>query len=108
MKLTNYIISAIALLSMMPVASAQNAKAVISATPEKAGGIYYAYDVQKDSLPSVPDGYAPVYISHYGRHGSRWPVNQKIYKITGDFFQQQQLAENITPEGKAIWKQVTL
>ena len=108
MKLTNYIIAAVAALSMLPAASAQNAKAIISATPEKAGGIYYAYDVQKDSLPSVPDGYAPVYISHYGRHGSRWPVNQKIYKTAGDFFQQQQLAENITPEGKAIWKQVTL
>ena len=107
MKLTNYIISAVAALSMMPVASAQNAKAIISATPEKAGGIYYVYDMQKDTLPTVPAGYQPVYISHYGRHGSRWPVNKKIYKTAGDFFQDQQLAENITPEGKDVWKMVT-
>ncbi|MDE5996768.1 MAG: histidine phosphatase family protein [Muribaculaceae bacterium] len=108
MKLIKYFIAAVAALTMVPAASARNAKSIITDCPEKAGGIYYAYDAEKDSLPPVPDGYTPVYISHYGRHGSRWPVNQKIYKITGDFFQQQQLAENITPEGKAVWKQVTL
>ncbi len=108
MTLTRYLLAAAAAVLMIPTASAQSSKSIIAASPEKAGGIYYAYDVEKDSIPPVPDGYAPVYISHYGRHGSRWPVNQKIYKITGDFFQQQQLAENITPEGKAVWKQVTL
>lgn len=87
--------------------SATYIKEVVSACPEKAGGIYYAYDVVSDSVAPVPDGYSPVYISHYGRHGSRWPVNQKIYKTAGDFFQRQQLAENITPEGKGVWKQIT-
>lgn len=80
---------------------------VISECPEKAGGIYYAYDVEQDSIAQVPEGYVPVYVSHYGRHGSRWPVNQKIYKIAGDFFQEQQLAENLTAEGRSVWKQVT-
>lgn len=86
---------------------AKEVEKVIVRCPEKAGGIYYAYDVEADSLPPVPDGYAPVYISHYGRHGSRWPVNRKIYKTAGDFFQEQQLAENLTPEGKDAWKAVT-
>lgn len=107
MTLKRYILASAIALSFLP-ATAHTSKNIISANPEKAGGIYYAYDVEKDSLPSAPEGYAPVYISHYGRHGSRWPVNQKIYKNAGDFFQQQQLAENITPEGKALWKQVTL
>ena len=80
----------------------------IGECPEKAGGIYYAYDVTADSMASVPEGYTAVYVSHYGRHGSRWPVNQKIYKTAGDFFQEQQVAENITPEGKGVWKMVTL
>ncbi len=108
MTLTRYFLAVAIALSLVPVAAAQSSKSIISATPEKAGGIYYAYDIETDSLPPVPEGYAPVYISHYGRHGSRWPVNQKIYKNAGDFFQRQQLAENITPEGKALWKQVTL
>lgn len=82
-------------------------KDVIASSPEKAGGIYYAYDVDKDSVVSAPEGYTPVYISHYGRHGSRWPVNERMFKIAGDFFQEQQLSENITPEGKDSWKMVT-
>lgn len=80
-------------------------------TPEKAGGIYYAYEENippLDSLVSIPDGYTPVYISHYGRHGSRWPVKDRIYKVASDFFQREQLKENITPEGKKIWKMVSL
>ena len=84
-----------------------NVENVLADCPEKAGGIYYAYDVKEDSIASAPEGYTPVYISHYGRHGSRWPVNQKIYKTAGDYFQEQQLTENITPEGKAVWKLVT-
>lgn len=108
MSLERFFMIACAVMSMISASAALEVESVIAGCPEKAGGIYYAYDVEKDSIPPVPDGYAPVYISHYGRHGSRWPVNQKIYKITGDFFQQQQLAENITPEGKALWKQVTL
>lgn len=79
----------------------------LAVCPEKAGGIYYAYDVTQDSVAPAPEGYAPVYISHYGRHGSRWPVNQKIYKTAGDFFQEQQLAENLTTDGRAVWKMVT-
>lgn len=79
---------------------------VFDECPEKSGGIYYAYPMEKDSMASVPEGFEPVYISHYGRHGSRWPVKERIYKVCSEFFQQQQLAENITPEGKEIWKLV--
>lgn len=79
-----------------------------SITPEQAGGIYYAYDVVSDSAATAPAGFEAVYLSHYGRHGSRWPVNGKIYQITSDFFQAQQLKENLTDEGKRVWKLTTL
>lgn len=81
---------------------------MLGITPEQAGGIYYAYDVTTDSAAAAPEGYRAVYASHYGRHGSRWPVNKKIYKITSDFFQEQQLAQNLTDEGKRVWKLTTL
>ncbi len=108
MRLTRFFMMASAAVSMISASAGLTVEKVIAECPEKAGGIYYAYDVEVDSIPTVPEGYSPVYISHYGRHGSRWPVNQKIYKTAGDFFQQQQLAENITPAGKAAWKMVTL
>lgn len=107
MKLKGLFLICAAAMSATPLFGTKAVESVISACPEKSGGIYYAYDVENDSVAPVPEGYKPVYISHYGRHGSRWPVNQKIYKTAGDFFQAQQLAENITSEGKAVWKKVT-
>ena len=80
-------------------------------TPEQMGGIYFAYpekDAAAAAMQAAPEGFKPVYVSHYGRHGSRWPVNAKIYKHTADFFQEQQLAQNLTDEGKAAWKLTTL
>ncbi len=107
MKLIRLLMATAAFAAYAAGNAATDVQRVISECPEKAGGIYYAYDAVADSVAPAPEGYHPVYISHYGRHGSRWPVNQKIYKIAGDFFQEQQLAENITPEGKEAWKMVT-
>lgn len=107
MKLIRLLTFASALATCLCGSAAWDLKQMVEDCPEKAGGIYYAYDVKVDSVAPAPAGYQPVYISHYGRHGSRWPVNQKIYKTAGDFFQEQQLAENITPEGKTVWKMVT-
>jgi len=41
-------------------------------TPEQTGSIYYAYPVPSSTYTPAPTGYEPFYISHYGRHGSRW------------------------------------
>ena len=49
--------------------------AVSALTPEQSGGIYYAYPYTTDSLAPVPAGFKPVYMSHYGRHGSRWAID---------------------------------
>ena len=47
---------------------------------EKLGGVYYAYPATATELKEAPRGYEPFYISHYGRHGSRWLPNDKRYK----------------------------
>ena len=46
---------------------------------EQMGGVYYAYPVTETTLAAAPEGYEPFYISHYGRHGSRWLPNDKRY-----------------------------
>lgn len=48
---------------------------------EQLGGTFYAYPLPKAvSVPMVLDGYRLVYISHYGRHGSRWMTNDERYE----------------------------
>ena len=53
-------------------ADAQTAREQIAAVPERAGGIYHSYEYRPAAAAPAPDGYTPFYISHYGRHGSRW------------------------------------
>lgn len=48
-------------------------------TPEQAGSIYYAYPTPSGISTPVPKGYLPFYISHYGRHGSRWMTADERY-----------------------------
>lgn len=80
----------------------------IAATPEKSGGIYYAYPYSTDSLAPVPAGFEPVYISHYGRHGSRWHTSAKLHDNTLKVLQKQYAAGNLTAEGEEVMKLVEI
>ena len=48
-------------------------------TPEQLGSIYYAYPAPTEAPAPAPEGYEPFYISHYGRHGSRWMTDDVRY-----------------------------
>lgn len=60
-------------------AAARNLKEEIMQSPEKMGSIYYAYPTPNGIQTPVPDGYTPFYVSHYGRHGSRWITSDERY-----------------------------
>lgn len=77
---------------------------------EQMGGIYYAYPEYKAAkYTAVPEGFIPFYISHYGRHGSRWMTSDARYEwIISQFADKK----NLTKLGKKaekmlqiVWKQ---
>lgn len=92
----NKLIFALCGLGLAFSATAANPRADISANPKKSGGIYYAYPVSGDSLAPIPAGYEPVYISHYGRHGSRWMINERIFPIILNTLAAQRAEGNTT------------
>ncbi len=48
---------------------------------EKTGGVLYAYPEEEiKPLTPPPPGYQPFYISHFGRHGSRYLISDDEYK----------------------------
>ena len=52
----------------------------ITADPFLAGGNAVDYDrLPRKALTPTPKGYEPYYLSHYGRHGSRWLLNERDY-----------------------------
>lgn len=74
----------------------------IAATPEKSGGIYYAYPYTTDSLPPVPTGFKPVYISHYGRHGSRWHSSDTLHETTVKELNKEFKSGNLSKDGETV------
>ena len=72
-------------------------------TPEQTGGVYYAYPVKEAARIDVPEGLKVFYISHYGRHGSRWVTSKERYKYVNRFFADD---SNLTPLGKDVKKRM--
>lgn len=77
-------------------------RAEIAATPEKSGGYYYAYPYSTDSMAIVPDGFKPVYLSHYGRHGSRWVTSSSLHRKVVDVLENEKRNKNLTKAGESI------
>ena len=48
--------------------------------PDAAGGIYYTYRYTPSQTTPAPKGYKPFYISHFGRHGSRYHASKGVYE----------------------------
>ena len=74
----------LSILTMTAVAltiGAQTAREEISANIYLAGSNYLDYDRQlpTQKLTPAPKGYEPYYMSHYGRHGSRWLISENSY-----------------------------
>ena len=75
-------------------------------TNEQLGGVYYAYPSAVASewqLPTLPAGYQPVYVSHYGRHGSRWLPSEDRYEWVMEHFENK---KNLTKTGLRLRRQL--
>lgn len=71
-------------------------------TPQQAGSIYYAYPDPPAVFTPAPSGYEPFYISHYGRHGSRWMTADVRYTEVVSVFDSLYRCSELTPLGKDV------
>jgi len=82
--------------------TAQTTFEEMSADLNKTGGVYYAYPtVSADNTPA-PKGYKPFYVSHYGRHGSRYLISDNDYIWIWKLFHKAEEANALTPLGKDV------
>ena len=82
-------------------------KAALLQMPEKLGSIYYAYPgPQQEILTDAPKGYEPFYISHYGRHGSRFQPSDERYKTVLEILEAAYKEGNLTPLGEDVLSRV--
>ena len=54
----------------------------------------------------APEGYKPFYISHYGRHGSRWHASESIYENPRAQLRKAAEAGKLTPLGEDALRRV--
>ena len=74
----------------------------------KTGGVYYAYPVSETQNTKAPKGYKPFYISHYGRHGSRFLISQRDYYSVYNVLEKADKAGTLTALGKNLMGRIVL
>ncbi|MFV0537064.1 MAG: histidine-type phosphatase [Dysgonomonas sp.] len=95
------------LLAVLGVAFSQTTKEELFATPEKTAGVYYTYpDQDIVSYTAPPKGFEPFYISHFGRHGSRYLISDSDYKNVLDKFEDANKNNALTILGKDVYSRL--
>lgn len=75
----------------------------LKADPRKAYGTDYPYDHSPVTLTKAPRGYKPFYISHYGRHGSRYYWNAFLYREMDSLLTSAHRKHQLTAEGEKFY-----
>ncbi len=85
-----------------------SAREELRANKYLSGGNYLDYDRQlpTQSLTPAPEGYTPFYMSHYGRHGSRWLISDDSYTSVTSPMQKARQAGKLTAQGEELLQQL--
>ena len=105
--LTAVLLTATTLMAQTTVYST-SAKDEITANRYLAGSNYLDYDRQLPTtkLTPAPKGYEPFYMSHYGRHGSRWLINEGEYRSPLNTLRDARDQGKLTPLGMETLKKL--
>ena len=96
------------LAAQMMTMAAQTAREEIEANKYLAGSNYLDYDRQMTTkaLTPAPKGYTPFYMSHYGRHGSRWLISKDAYTSVVEPMQKAKAQGKLTTKGEEVLQQL--
>lgn len=106
MKLTQRLFVSALALCMGVVAQAQQAREDFAKDITLSGAQNKAYPGPQKQLSSAPDGYTPYYISHYGRHGSRYMIGKNDYDRPYDQMKKAADAGMLTDKGIEVMEKV--
>lgn len=96
-------LATILLLTAAMSLQAQTTREEMLHNPDRCGGIYYAYPAPVEAETSVaapPKGFEPFYISHYGRHGSRYLISENDYLRLVTILDKASAEGALTPLGE--------
>ena len=85
-------------------ASAQNYADMIKANPAMGAANLMNYHFEKTDYTPAPKGYEAFYISHYGRHGSRYDSNDDYASAVWPLMKKADSLGLLSEVGKAFYK----
>ena len=92
-------------LALFAAVAASTAAFAAAAPVERTASVYHSYEFASVTNTPAPSGFAPFYIAHYGRHGSR--------RLTGTFaadtlevLEKAEKAGRLTDEGASLLSDV--
>lgn len=86
--------------------NAQGYREGIIENPDRASGIYHYYEYAGAPLTKAPKGYKPFYISHYGRHGSRYHTGRNAFMSAMIALDSARTLNILTDEGLLLSRQM--
>ena len=73
------------------------------ANPKLSANNYQAYPTTGfPAITPAPDGYEPFFINHYGRHGSRWLINNNKYAYPLQMLEKGERYGKLTRRGQEV------
>ncbi len=114
-RLTTTLLTAVFALNITAQTTAQESQAYSLTAREElrtnkylSGGNYLDYERQLPTKPLTPspEGYEPYYMSHYGRHGSRWLIGKDSYTSVINPLQKAQQQGKLTAQGEQLLQQL--
>ena len=91
---------------MSVAVSAQQAREDFRKDITLSGSNYKAYPGPQKALTLAPAGYTPYYISHYGRHGSRYLLGARDYDMPYNALKKLADAGMLTEKGLEVFDKV--
>lgn len=95
-----------ALLALCISLNAQDVVTLFRENPDRAANNMHSYEFCEIYDSPAPKGFKPFYISHYGRHGSRYEQNSTFAKAAQDAFYQLDSLGLLTESGKILYDNV--
>jgi len=96
----------LAIFGCVATTTAQTAREKIMEDPSYALGVYRLYPTQFKEQTPVPKGYKPFYISHYGRHGSRYVLRDEKFDRAYNVFADAEYFGKLTDHGKEVFERL--
>lgn len=89
-----------------PASREGGALAMIIENPDRAASNMHSYEFDRLEDTRAPKGFKPFYVSHYGRHGSRYETSASFAKAALDGFRKADSLSLLTPVGAALYRDV--